>query len=74
MSVLNTFSLGYGILLGADKDPPPNAYDRAQSMNYGLQHSPSFSIQLKREGRYGGKTEGEVEGRVVGVRGGGLLR
>ena len=70
MSMLIT---GYGIL-GADKDPSPDAYNRAQSMNYVLQHSPSFSIQLKREGRYGGKTGGEVKGkRGIGVRGDGLL-
>ena len=63
MSKSNTCSLDIAYYIGADKDPSPNAYDRAQSMDYILQHSPSFSIQFKREGRYGGKTGGEVEGK-----------
>ena len=41
--------------IGAEKDPSPSAYDRAQSMEHTLHQSPAFSIQFKREGRNGGK-------------------
>ena len=44
------------IIAGADKDPSPNAYNRAQSMEYILQQPPAFSIQIKRERRHGGRS------------------
>ena len=44
------------IIAGANKDPSPNAYNRAQSMEYILQQSPAFSIQIRRERRHGGRS------------------
>ena len=54
------------IIAGAEKDPSPDAYNRAQSMEYILQQSPAFSIQMKREGRHGGRSR--WEGGREGVR------
>lgn len=48
---------------GADKDPAPTAYNCAQSMEYVFERSPSFSIQVKREGRHGGSTPGPAHYR-----------